>query len=104
MIRHHPESDIDFFLFGEIRARAGQRASVRFAAQVRDSLEDRPEDIALVIGDWAIEIPEIVGAFDNAGDPFEAESGVHMSGGQRRVSAVRIGIELDKDQIPDFHA
>ena len=41
---------------------------------------------------------------DDAGDALEAHAGIHVLGGQRREGAVRVGVELDEDEVPDLDA
>src|SRR5580704_1192993 len=100
MIRHDSESDVYFLLFRQARTGARQSSSIRFAAQLRNFLEDRPENVALVVRNCAREIPQTVCALDNSGDPLKTHSRVHMPGRQRRKSALRIRIELNKHQVP----
>ena len=40
----------------------------------------------------------------NAGDAFEAHASVDVFGGERGKGAVRVGVKLDEDVIPDFDA
>ena len=40
----------------------------------------------------------------DAGDAFEAHTGVDVLGGERRKGAVGVGVELDEDVIPDLDA
>src|SRR5262249_25544142 len=40
----------------------------------------------------------------NTGDTFETHTCIYVARGQRGKSAVRIGVKLDEDQVPDFDA
>src|SRR5206468_7022812 len=44
------------------------------------------------------------GVLDDAGDAFEAHPGVDVFGGERGEGSIRVGIELDEDQVPDLDA
>ena len=84
---------------------AGKGAAVGFAAQFFEGVENRAENVGLVIGDFGVgKIGEAFGALDDAGHPFKAHAGVHVLGRERHELAVRVGVELDEHQVPDFNA
>src|SRR6266567_8689852 len=105
MIRNHAECDIDLLLL-RLSGAAGPRQSrtVFSAAQFLEFIKQWPENVGFVIRDDAAEIGEMLGALDEAGKSLEAHAGIHVPGRQRREGAVRICIELDEDQVPDFDA
>ena len=100
------EGDIVFFLFGVASGTADrQRGSVGLAAEFFELVEDRAEDVGLVVRDARVgEIGEIICALDNRGDAFEAHAGIDMARGEGRERAIWVGIELDEDEIPNFDA
>ena len=67
-------------------------------------VEDRTEDVGLVIGDRAGEIGEIFRPLNDCGDAFKTHAGIDVLRRQRRKGAVRIRVELDEDQVPDLDA
>ena len=81
-----------------------QRACVFFAAQFFELVEDRSENVGLVIRDRSGEIGEIFGALNDRGHALETHSGIDVALRQRRESAVRVRIELDEHQIPNLDA
>src|SRR5271165_707085 len=104
MICDNTESDIDLFLFGQVFAGLGQSSSVRFAAEGRDFLNNRTEHPASVVRNWPSKISKTVCALDNAGNTFKSQPGVHVPSRQRRKAAVRIRVQLDEHEVPDFDA
>ena len=86
------------------RAGGGQGGAVFLAREFLEAAEDWGEDIALVVGDHAREVLEVLRALHDAGDAFEAHARVDVAGRERAEGAVGVGVELDEDQVPDFHA
>ena len=86
------------------RAGGRQGGAVFLAGELLEAPEERGEDIALVVGDHAGEVLEVLGALHDAGDALEAHARVDVAGRKRAEGAVRVGVELDEDQVPDFHA
>ena len=86
------------------RAGGGQGGAVFLAREFLEAAEERGEDVALVVGDHAREVLEILRALHDAGDAFEAHARVDVAGRERAEGAVGVGVELDEDQVPDFHA
>ena len=83
----------------------GSVRAVFLAAQLFQRVENRTENVGLVIRDFGVgEILETFGALNDGGDALEAHAGVHVPGGQRRKGAVGIRIELDENEVPDFDA
>ena len=86
------------------RAGGGQGGAVFLAGEFLEAAEERGEDVALVIGDHAGEVLEVLRALHDAGDAFEAHARVDVAGRERAEGAVGVGVELDEDQVPDLHA
>ena len=86
------------------RAGGGQGGAVFLAGEFFEAAEERGEDVALVVGDHAGEVLEVLRALHDAGDAFEAHARVDVAGRERAEGAVRVGVELDEDQVPDLHA
>ena len=101
------EGDVDLLLLG-VAGAAGASGSVRavfLAAQLFDLVEDRAEDVGFVVGD--LRVAKSVKSFVPwmmRGDALEAHAGIDVLGGQRREGAVRVGVELDEDEVPDLDA
>ena len=95
MVGDYPERDV---------GRVGERAAIFFAAHVFQSLEDRREDVGFVVGDDAGEILEAFGALDDGAGALEAHAGIDVLGRKRREGSVGVGVELDEDEVSDFHA
>ena len=93
-----------FLLAFASRARARQRGTVFFPAQLFDGVKNRAENIRLVIRDGRAEVGEIFCALEDAGHALETHAGVHVLGGQRRKRAVGIRVELDENEVPDLDA
>src|SRR2546423_3945690 len=88
------EGDVDLFLFSICRAAApaaffqlwqavrlpynGKRRAVFLPAQLLQLVEDRAEDISLVVRDDAGEIGEIPRALDHRGDALQAQAGIDV--------------------------
>ena len=100
------EGDIGFFLLGVAgRAAGGKGGAVGAAAEFFEFVEDRTEDVGLVIRDAGVgEIAEVFCALDDRGDALEAHAGIDMARGERAERAVGIRVELDEDEVPDFDA
>ena len=100
------EGDIGFFLLGVAGGAAHwQCGAVGFAAEFFDFVEDRTEDVGLVVRNARVgEIGEIFCALDDRGDALEAHACVHMAGGEGRERAVGVGVELDEDEVPNLDA
>ena len=79
--------------------------AVFLAAQLLQLVENRAENVGLVVRNLCVgEIFEAFRALNDARDALEAHAGVHVLGRQRRERAVRVGIELDEDEVPNFDA
>ena len=63
------------------------------AARGADRLEDRREDLGVVVAALAL---------DDRDEPLEAHAGVDVLRRQRLERAVRLAIELDEDEVPDL--
>ncbi len=83
---------------------ARQCRGVFFAAQFFDFVENRAEHICFVIRNCAIEIGEVFCPLNHSRRPFETHSRVDVALRQRSKGAIRVRIELDEHQIPDFDA
>ena len=81
-----------------------QRAGVFLAAQFFDLVENRAEDVGLVIGNCSGKIGEIPGALNDCDGALETHSGIDVSLRQRRECTVRVRIELDEHQVPNLDA
>ena len=93
---------VGFFLPG--LPGAGQRGGVFFAAQFLELGEDGTENVGVIIGNRPAEVGETVGGLHDGGDTLEAHPGVHVPGGERHERAVRVGVVLDENQIPNLYA
>ena len=93
---------VGFFLPG--LPGAGQRGGVFFAAQFLELGEDGTENVGVIIGNRPAEVGEAVGGLHDGGDTLEAHPGVHVPGGERHERAVRVGVVLDENQIPNLYA
>ena len=65
-----------------------------FSGRTADRAENGPEQIGIVGGFHPLE---------HGTDALEPHAGIHVFIGQRMQNASCIPVELDKDQIPDFH-
>ena len=110
MVGNNAEGDIILLLLGDGRrgpvARGlRQGGAVGAAAEFADCLEDGAEEVGLVVGDHDIaEFLESLGALDDGADTLKAHAGVDVAGRKGNEGAVRVGIELDEDEIPDLDA
>jgi len=62
------------------------------------------ENIGLIIRNRAGEIGQVFCALQDSGHALEAHAGIDMPLGQGCERPVRVRIELDEYQVPDFHA
>ena len=69
-------------------------AHVRLAAHRRDILQQRLEQVGVVVA---------LDALQHRGDAFEAHAGVDGRGGQRHQRATGLPVELHEDVVPDLH-
>ena len=99
------EGDVHALLSG-VRGGAGrgEGAGVVLAGEFFEGVEEGAEDVGFVVGDDAVELFEVAGALEDGGDALEAHAGIHMAGGERDEGAVGVGVELNEDEVPDFHA
>src|SRR5882672_7703476 len=105
MVGDHAEGDVDLFLLTcARRAGTGQRGVVFLPAEFFNFVEDGAENVRFVVGNNLVEISEILRALNKAGYAFETHPGIDMFGWQRREGAVRVCVELNEDQVPDFDA
>ena len=110
MIADDAEGDVHFLLLGGgddlpggVRLR--ERAVVLVAAHFLQFVEDRAEDVGLVVGDFSVgEVSEALRALDDRGEALEAHAGIDVLRGQRGEGAVGVGVELDEDVVPDLDA
>ena len=73
-------------------------------AQFLQFVEDRAEDIGLVVRDDAGEIGEIFCALDHRGDALQAHAGIDVPLRQWRERSVRVRVELDENEVPNLDA
>ena len=106
MVGNDAEGDIGFFLLGIAGGAADrQRRAVGLAAEFFQFVEDRAENVGFVVRDACVgKIGQVFCALDDRSDAFEAHTGIDMAGGEGRKRAVRVGIELDEDEIPNLNA
>ncbi len=104
VVGEHAERDVDVLLLGEAFALGWDLALVGLAGEFGDFLEERGEDVGVVVGGLGGEILEALRRGVDAGDAFEAHAGVHVLGGERREGAVGIRVELNEDVVPDLDA
>ena len=86
------------------RAGGGQGGAVFLTREFLEAAEERGKDVALVVRDDAGKVFEVLRALHDAGDAFEAHARVDVAGRERAEGAVGVGVELNEDQVPDFHA
>ncbi len=100
------EGDIGFFLLGVAGGAAdGECRAVGAAAEFFDFVEDRAEDVGLVVRNARVgEIGEVFCALDDRGDAFEAHAGIDMARGEGGERAVGVRVELDEDEVPNLDA
>ena len=67
-------------------------------------IKNRAKHIGFVVRDHTIELGEALRALQDAGNALKTHAGIHMPGWQVRKSTIGIRIELNKNQVPDFHA
>ena len=85
--------------------RSWKGAGVFLAAQLFQGVEEGAEDVGFVVGDAGVgEVLEIIRALHDTRHALESHPGVHMPGGQRRESAIGIGVELDENKVPNLDA
>ncbi len=105
VVGDHAESDVYFLLLVFAGAAGGRKgARVSFAAELLDLIEDRAEDIGLVIRDRAAEVGEIFRPLDDRGCALKAHPGIDVARRQRDERAVWVRVELDENEIPDLDA
>ena len=82
-----------------------QRGTVFLAAELFDLVEDRAENVCLVVGDFRVlKIRESTGSLDDRSHPLKAHARIHVLRRQRGKGTVRIGVILDEDVVPDLNA
>ena len=102
VIRDDAKGDVDLNLF---RGRAiRERRGVFFAAEFFQLVKERAEDVGFVIGDDARKIGEIARVLHDARHALEPHARIDVPGGQGGKTPVRIGVELNEDEVPNFDA
>ena len=104
MVREDAEGDVSLLLLGESHVRRRDGAGVGLAGERGQFVEGRLEDVGVVVRRLRGEVGEALARGVDAGDALEAHAGVHVLGGERRESAVGVGVELDEDVVPDLDA
>src|ERR1019366_7295344 len=99
------EGDVYLLLLGHGgRASRRQGGSVFLPAQLLNLVEDWAEDVGLVIRDDAGEVGKVPCVLHDAGDALEAHAGIDVLCRQGGEGSVRVGVELNEHQVPDFNA
>ncbi len=82
-----------------------QSAAIRQAAHLLQFVEERTEDIRVVVRDARVgKVREAFGPLDDAGDALEAHAGIDVPGGEGGEGAVGVGVKLDEDEVPNLDA
>ena len=82
-----------------------ERAAVGFAAHFLQFIEQRAENVGVVVGNAGVlEVGEVFRAVDDGDDALEAHAGIDVLGGERREGAVGVGVVLDEDVVPNLDA
>ena len=102
VVADDPKGGVDFFLSGGIVALKCR--GVFFAAQFFELGKDGTENVGVVIGNRPAEVSEVARRLDDGGDTLEAHPGVHVPGGERHEGAVRVGVVLDENEVPNLDA
>ena len=72
-----------------------REGNVGLAAKLRDSVQQRHEDVRLVIAVFLL---------NDGGQTLKSRAGIHAGPRQFFQRAVRLAVELREDQIPELHA
>ena len=109
MVGDDTESDIVLLLLGyrddcTVTRGSGERGTIGAPSQFPDLLEIGAENVCLVVGDRRAEVGEVLRALHDAGNPLESHACVDMAGREGNEAPVRIGVELDEDQVPNLDA
>ena len=105
VIGNHPEGNVDLFLITErLGTDVRQRGAVTMTTEFFKLIKNRAKHIGFIIRDHTIEFSEALRALQDAGNALKTHAGIHMPGWQVRKSTIGIRIELNKNQVPDFHA
>ena len=105
MVGDDAKRNVDLLLIGLTSTSVFRnRRSIFFAAQFFQLIENRTENISLIVRDRLREIGQILRTLNDRGHTLEAHPGVDVALWQRRKRSVRIGVELDEDQIPNLDA
>ncbi len=105
VVGDHAECHIDFFLPGVTGAsRLWQSGRVFFAAEFLDLVKERAKNVCFIIRDDPAEVGEVFRALNDATDALESRASIDVLGRQIGETAVGIRVELDENEIPDFHA
>ena len=101
-----PEGHVHLLLLGVSGAALlWQRGTVFLAAELFDLVEDRAENVCLVVGDFRVlKIREPSCSLNNRSHPFKAHTRINVLRWQRGKGTVRIGVILDEDVVPDLNA
>ena len=105
MVGHDAKGDVDLFLLGFVGDSAfQQRARIFFAAQFFDLIENRAENVGLVIRNCTGEIAEIFCTLNDRGHAFEPHSGIDVTLRQGCECSIGVRVELNENQIPNLDA
>src|SRR5262245_36604825 len=81
-----------------------QCRSVFLSAQFFQLVENRAKDVSFIIRGRSGKIGEIFGALYDCNGALEAHSGIDVALRQSRERSIRVCIELDEHQVPNFDA
>ena len=106
VVGNDTERDVDFFLLAVTgRSRLGQSGTVTATAELFQFVEKRTKHVRVIVRNFGVrEVGEAARALDHGTNTLEAHAGIDVPRGQRSKAAVRIGVELDEDQIPNLDA
>ena len=104
MVPDHAESDINPLLFRCTISLLGEGGGIPRSTQCFQPVEDRPENVGLIVRNHPGEIGKIPGVLNDARNPLKTHPGIHMPGRERGECPIGICIELDEHQVPDLDA
>ena len=102
VVANDSECDVDLYLFRF--PVSGKSSGVFMPTELFKLREDGSKNIGVVIGNGFTEIGNTPGRLDNCGNALETHPSVDVLGCKWRESAVRIGIVLNKHEVPNLDA
>ena len=102
MIRQYPENTVIHLFLTHLFPVLRHPRSIFLSRHLFDLGKNRGKQIAVIVRWIFLKTLESICGGENSRHPLQPHPRIHVPLGQRLELASRLGIELNKNQIPDF--